>query len=84
MSKIISKTPQKCTWLKIDEEDVKALGLNPEKATTVEVLALVRKTLKLPERTRGTGKSKLMKAIAKEMSVEDLEKFAKAKGIKVE
>lgn len=83
-NKLLKDTAYKAVGMRFDLEDAKSMGFNPDKVKTSEVIEFVRKTLKLPERSRGSGKTKLMKAIASQLTVEDLQKLAKQKGIQIE
>ena len=83
-NQLVKDTTYQAVGMRFDLEDIKAMGLNTEKVRTGEVLSHVRSALKLPEKSRGTGKTKLMKAIASELTIEDLQKLSKQKGINVE
>lgn len=83
-NQLLKDTTYQAVGMRFDLEDAKAMNLDPNKVRTSDVIAYVRKALKLPEKQRGTGKSKMMRKLASSLTVEDLQKLAKQKGINLD
>jgi len=64
-TKVVANSKSQAVGIRLDLEDIKSMGLDPNKVTGSEVVKHVRSELDLPERKprSGGGKGKYVKAL---------------------